>query len=153
MGAHWFVVPFLNLLAFSEYFGFYLLTTIYMKEMTVGVLFICLFPKLQQQKQFFFYINSTVEKQHVLFVNKSLLLKVLVLYFRSNIPLLIEKYPMEKFCKILQMELKMYTPVSPRIFIKKIKFKVFHYIQHDFICQCLGLSKDQASMFKCFVIN
>ena len=60
---------------------------------------------------------------------------------------------MEKLCKILEMELKMYTLVSPRIFFKKTKFKVLHYVQHDFICQCLGLSKDQASMFKYFVIN
>ena len=63
------------------------------------------------------------------------------MYFSSNIPLHIEKNLMAKFCKILEMELKMYTPVSPRIFFKKIKFKVFHYIQHDFICQCLGLSR------------
>ena len=89
----------------------------------------------------------------MLFPNESFLLEVLVLYFSSKIPLHIEKNPMEKFCKILEMELKMFTPVSPIIFFKKIKFKVFHYIQHDFICQCLGLSKDQASMFKCFVIN
>ena len=83
--------------------------------------------------------------------DKLFLHKVLVLYFSSNIPLYIEKNPMEKLCKILEMELKMYTPVSPRIFFKKTKFKVLHYIQHDFICQCLGLSKDQASMFKYFV--
>ena len=76
---------------------------------------------------------------------------MLIFYFSSNIPLYIETNPMEKFCMILEMELKMYTPVSPRIFFTKIRFKFLHYIQHDFICQCLGLSKDQASMFKCFV--
>ena len=52
--------------------------------------------------------------------------KVLVFYFSSNIPLYIEKDPMKKLCQILQMELKIYTPVSPRIFFKKTKFKVLH---------------------------
>ena len=51
------------------------------------------------------------------------------------------------------MELKTYNPVSPKFVFEKINFKVLHYIQHDFICQCLALSKDQASMFKSFVIN
>ena len=60
---------------------------------------------------------------------------------------------MEKLCKLLEMELKTYTPVSPKFIFEKIKFKVLHYIQHDFICQCLGLSNDQASMFKSFVSN
>ena len=51
------------------------------------------------------------------------------------------------------MELKTYTPVSPKFVFEKIKFKVWHYVQHDVIRQRLGLSKDQASMFKSFVIN
>ena len=78
---------------------------------------------------------------------------MLVSFFSANIPLYIEKNPVEKSCKVLEMELKMYTPVSPKFVFKKIKVKVLHYIQHDFIRQCLGLSKDQASMFKGFVIN
>ena len=51
------------------------------------------------------------------------------------------------------MELKTYTPVGPKFIFEKFKFKVFHYIQHDFIDQRLGLSKDQTSMFKSFVID
>ena len=78
---------------------------------------------------------------------------MLVFLFSSNIPLYIEKNPVEKLCKVLEMELKTYTPVSPNFDFKKIKHKVLHYIQHDFIRQHLGLNKDQASMFKCFVIN
>ena len=46
------------------------------------------------------------------------------------------------------MELKTYTPVGLKFVFKKIKFHIFHYIQHDFICQHPGLSKDQTSMFK-----
>ena len=60
---------------------------------------------------------------------------------------------MEKLFKVLEMELKMYTPVSPKFVLEKIKYKVLHYIQHDFICQCLGLSKDQVSMFKCLIAD
>ena len=60
---------------------------------------------------------------------------------------------MEKLCKVLEIELKTYTPVGPKFVFEKIKFKVLHYIQHDFIRQRLGLSKDQTSMFKSFVIN
>ena len=51
------------------------------------------------------------------------------------------------------MELKTYTPVGPKFVFEKIKFKVLHYIQYDFIRQRLGLSKDQTSMFKSFIIN
>ena len=51
------------------------------------------------------------------------------------------------------MELKKYTPVGPRFVFNEIKIKILRYIQHDFICQRLGLSKDQANMFKSFIIN
>ena len=77
--------------------------------------------------------------------------KMLVLFCSSNIPLYIEKNPVEKFCKVLEMELQMYTPVSSKFVFEKIEFQVLHYIQHDFICP--EFSKDQASMLKSFVIN
>ena len=51
------------------------------------------------------------------------------------------------------MELKTYAPVSPKTVSEKIKFKVLHYIQYDFIRQGPGFSKDQASMFEGLVIN
>ena len=78
---------------------------------------------------------------------------MLVSFFSSNIPLYIEKNPVEKLCKVLEMELKTYAPVGPKFVFEKIKFKILHYIQHDFIRQRQGLSKDQTSMFKSFVIN
>ena len=49
------------------------------------------------------------------------------------------------------MEIKTYTPVSPKFVFRKFKFKVFHYIQHDFIRQRSGFNKDQASMLKSLV--
>ena len=55
---------------------------------------------------------------------------------------------MEKLRKDLEMELNTYTPVGPKFVFEKIKFKVWDYIQHDFICQHLRLNKDQTSMFK-----
>ena len=50
------------------------------------------------------------------------------------------------------MELKTYTPTGLKFVFEKIKFKVLHYIQHDFIRHHARLSKDQISMFKCLVI-
>ena len=44
------------------------------------------------------------------------------------------------------MELKTYTSVSPKLVFERIKYKVLHYIQHDFIRQRPGLSKEQASL-------
>ena len=60
---------------------------------------------------------------------------------------------MEKLWKVLEMELKTYTPVSPEFVFEKIKFKILHYIQHNFIRQHQGLSKGQVSIFKSFAIN
>ena len=51
------------------------------------------------------------------------------------------------------MELKTYTPAGPKFVFEKIKFKVLHYIQHGFNRQRLGLSKDQATMHKSFVLT
>ena len=87
------------------------------------------------------------------FANEPFLLKMLVSFFSSNIPLYNEKNPMEKLCKVLEMELKMYTLVGPKFDFEKIKFKFLRYIQHDFICQRPGHSKVQISMFKSLVIN
>ena len=60
---------------------------------------------------------------------------------------------MEKLCKVLEMELKMYNPVGQKFIFEKIKFKLLHYIQHDFISQRLGLSKNRTSMLKSFLIE
>ena len=78
---------------------------------------------------------------------------MLVKFFSSKIPLCIGKNLVEKLCKVLEMVLTTYTPVSLKFAFEKIKFKVLHYIQHNFICQYPGLSKDQISMFKSHVIN
>ena len=51
------------------------------------------------------------------------------------------------------MEIKTYTQVGLKFVFEKIKFKILHNIQHDFIRQCPGLIKDQGSMFESLVIN
>ena len=59
----------------------------------------------------------------------------MLLFFSSNIPLYIGKNPVEKLCKVLEMEFKTYTPVGLKFVSEKIKFEVLDYIQHDFIRQ------------------
>ena len=48
---------------------------------------------------------------------------------------------------------KTYTPIAPKFVFVKIKLKVLHYIQHGFIRQGPGLSKDHTNMFKSLVVN
>ena len=78
---------------------------------------------------------------------------MLLSFFSSNIPLCTGKNTVEKLCKILEMELKMYTPVGLKFVFEKIKFKVLHYIEHDFVRHCPGLNKDQITMFKSLAMN
>ena len=78
---------------------------------------------------------------------------MLASFFSSNIPLYIGKNPVEKLCKVLEMERKTSAPVGLKLVFEKIKFKDLHYIQHDFIHQRPGLSKDQINMFISLVIN
>ena len=115
----------------------------------------CLFVYLQvtTTKVNFRFWKQCSQVQQVLFENELLLRKMLVSFFSSNIPLYIRKNPVEKLCKVLGFERKTYTPVGLKFIYEKIKFNVLHYIQHDFIHQRPGLSKDQISMFKTLVIN
>ena len=76
---------------------------------------------------------------------------MLVLFFSPNIPMYIEKNPVEKFCKFLEMELKMYTLFGPKFVFDKTKFKVLHYI-HDSIHQRPELSKIRLACSKVFLL-
>ena len=143
---------FQNCKRFLKYFGVYLLNAVIQKNDTRNF---CLFVYFQSynNKSKFSFLQTAVKPQHVLFANKPFLGKILVSFFRSNIPLYIEKNPVEKLCKVLEMELKTYTSLGQKFVFEKITFKVLHYIQHDFVSQRLGLSKDEARTFKSFVIN
>ena len=91
--------------------------------------------------------------QHASFESEPFLCEMLVSFFSSNIPLFFGKNHVEKLCKVLETELKTYTPVGLKFVFEKIRFKVLHYLQHDFIRQRPGLSKYQIRMFKSLVIN
>ena len=71
-------------------------------------------------------------------------------YFSCIISLYIEKNPVEKLCKVLEMEPERHTCVDLKFHSEKNKFKVLLYIQHDFIHQRPGLNKDNTSMLKIF---
>ena len=101
----------------------------------------------------FAFRNSAVKSQHALFENEPFLRKMLASRFSSNIHLYIGKNPAEKLYKVLEIEFKTYTPDELKFVFEKIKFKVLHNVQHDFIRQCPRLSKDQISMFKSLTIN
>ena len=83
---------FQNCKHFLEYFVFYVLTAVYTEKAILRI-FVCLFAKLQRQKEIFVFTNRAqyVKAQYVLFANKPFLRKMLVLFFCSNIPLYIEK--------------------------------------------------------------
>ena len=66
---------------------------------------------------------------------------MLVSFFNYNIPLYIEKNPVEKLCKVLEVELKKYTPVGLKFVFEKIKFKALHYIQHISFVNAQGSAK------------
>ena len=73
----------------------------------------CLLVYLQiynDKSKFSFLVCCQVKSQHVLFKNPPFLREMLVSFFSSNIPLYIEKNPVVKPCKNLEMELKTYTP-------------------------------------------
>ena len=65
----------------------------------------------------------------------------------------LEKNPVENLSKVLEMELKTYSPVGLKFIFEKIKFKVLHCVQHDFIRQRQGISKDEISMLKSLANN
>ena len=59
----------------------------------------------------------------------------------------LNKIPSKNYVRFWQWNLKRTSQSAQNSFSRK-SFKVLHYIQHDFIFRRLGLSKDQASMFK-----
>ena len=122
---------------------------LYKKKTILGI-FACLFiSKVATIKRHFHSLNSAVKLQHVKrFANEPFFRKTLVSSFTSNIPVYIEKNPVEIFCKILEIEIKTCNPVSPKFVFEKIKFKFLHYIRHNFIRSRPGFTNDQISMFK-----
>ena len=145
LGAYWLRVPLPKLQTFSGIFWVLTIGYSLYRKAILGIfvyLFIC---EVTTTKVDFPFYNQHNKPQYVLFANESFLRKMLVSFLGSNILLYIEKGPVEKLCKVLEMELKTYTPASPKFNFDKIKFKVLHYIQHNFIRQHPRFSKKQAS--------
>ena len=67
-------------------------------------------------------------------------LALIFLYTLKNVP-------WKNYVRFLKWNLKHTLQSAQNSFSSKSKFQVLHYIQHDFICQCPGLSKDQISMY------
>ena len=118
----------------------YLLTTVYTRKTILGIFVYLFISRVTTIKVNFVFTNSAVNVQHILFATKPFLHKTLVYFLSSNIPFYIEKKTVKRLCKVLEMELKTYTPVNSNFVFEKIKFNVSHYIQHNFTCP--GLCKD-----------
>ena len=91
----------------------------------------CLFVYLRSyidKSRFSFFTNSAIKPQLVLLANEPIFAKNTSIIFSSNISLHIGKNPGKKLCRVLKMELKMYTSVCLKFVFEKIKFKVLHYI-------------------------
>ena len=58
---------------------------------------------------------------------------MLVSFFSSNIPLYIKKIPVEKLCRVLEVELETYTQAGPKLVFENIKFKVFFALYSTFV--------------------
>ena len=96
------------------------------------------YPKLQISSEIFWvlhYLGSTkskfsflqaIQSSHNTSYFRKFSCKMLISFFRSNILLHIEKNPVEKLCKVLEMELKTYIPVDLQFVFEKIKFKVLN---------------------------
>ena len=124
------------------------MTTVYTKNCTRDF---CLFVYLQSynNKSKFSVLQTVQSNRNTFYLRTSRFLrKNLAWFFSSQIFLYIEKNPVEKLCKVMKMDLKTYTRVGPKFIFEKIRFKVEYYIQHDFIRQHSGLSRDQVIMLK-----
>ena len=79
---------------------------------------------------------------------------MLVSFFSSNIPLYIEKIPWKNYVRLWKRNLK--RRVSLKFVFEKIKFKVLHYIQHDFIRHfnsALGNLSGNSAEFVCLKVR
>ena len=119
-------------------------------------MFISLFTKLQRQKRILILRNIAVKPQHVLFENEPFLPKMPENFcakkYRFLAPIVVctlKKIPWKNYVKFWKWNLKRTHQSVKNSCLRK--FKVLHYMQHDFIRQHPGLSKDQISMFKSLV--
>ena len=113
----------------------------------------CLFVYLRSynDKSKFSFLE-TEQSSAVIFENEPFLRKMLVSIFSSNIPLYIGKIPVEKLCKVLEMELKTYTPVVLKFDFEKIKVKVLQFNMILFL-KAQGLVKIRSACSKALLLT
>ena len=104
VGAHWFGFHFQNCKHFLEYFGFWLLNIVYTKKTILGILVNLFISKNKTTKVNFRFYEQCSQDAIRLICEQPFLRKILVSFYRSNIPVYIEKNPVEKSCNVLEME-------------------------------------------------
>ena len=116
-----------------EYFGLHLFDYSLYEKKILGSFVYLFISKVTTGKVNFRSYKQRSQGATRLICSNQFLSKMLVSFFNSNIPLYIEENFLEVLCKVIEMELKTYTPVGKKLIFQQIKFKVLHYIQHNFI--------------------
>ena len=109
-------VHFQNYKRFLELFGY-----------NTRNLWLFVYLRSYTDKSKFLFLQTVVKPQHVLFAKEPFFRKILVYFFSSNIPLHIEKILWKNYVRFWKWK------SAPKLVFEKIKFKVLHSIQHDFI--------------------
>ena len=114
-------LQFQNYKHFLKYFAFYLWTAVYSKNSTWDC---CLFIYLQSynDKRKFSFLQTVQPSRNTSYLRTSRFCAKYN-FSSSNILLYIEKNPVEKLCKALEMELKKYIPVDQNSFSRKPNWK------------------------------
>ena len=118
---------------FLEYFWFYLLTIVDTNKRYLDFLFYLFICQVTAGKVNFRFHKQCSQATARSVCERAISAQNTSIFFSGNIPLYSENNLVVKLCKILEMELKTYTPVCPKFVSVKIKFIVLHCIQHDFI--------------------
>ena len=142
---------FQNCKFFLKYFGVNLLTTAYTKNNTRNFIYLFIYEVTTTKVNFCFYEQCS-QAATCLTYEPAIFPRNPSIALQLQYSFILCKISPGIFGKCSGNGVKTCTPIGPK-FVEKIKFKAFHYIQHDFICQHPGLSEDQTSMFKSLVIN
>ena len=126
VGADWFGVSFPKLRRFSGIFWVLPIDYSLYQKMILGIFLYLFFCKFITTKVNFLFYKQYIPAVTRLIFEVSFWRKILASFFGPIIPLHIEKSTVEILCKVLEMELKTYTPVGPKSVFEKIKFKVLH---------------------------
>ena len=143
---------FQNCKHFLKHFEFYLLTTVSTEKPYQVIFLFFIFFQSYNGKSKFSLLQTAQSRSNTSYLRTihfcikcqyrflALILIYTSWYIRRK------KIPWKNYVRFWKWNLK--HTIGQKFVLEKIKFKVFYYIQHDFIRQCLGLNKDQAGLFK-----